>query len=534
VSPVRVWEEPPYYVLRQGAGAPLLFYMRQIKEFENRVTGTETEYGVVPNGYTQYIGFADDIINNMPAEFIKSKGSGDFMANGMLAYVDGSTPELATAEHLSFSDVVHAEMAQDIILNRTAAHFAVNEPFEDSTLFVARDVRKRVVSDNGNYWGYHISMSTSRGVFDALKRYRGVFPYLAAHLATQAVFAGAGLLETNDNKYSMLPAQKAHSVEQVMGLETTNKRPLINIRDEPHSNTHKLARLHVITTDPNMNPATSWLKLGALSWIVRLGEIGTTKWAAGILPENPVLATRVCSNDETLSELITLTNGKKATPLDIQEKLVSLCEEIVERNHYKFPDEELAILKYWRKVIDTLKRAPESAIYDVEWIARKQFLEAALSSGRQTTDGKKRISKKYNMVQRARMYDKIWDSIDPKVNACRRYMQIDGAYPSFPQYDQDITDYFVHHPPTNTRAYGRSVVVRAAALGYEFKHGYLLGLDWDAVTFDRIDYKLDDPRNPYGSNDFEKVVIAAEDFLDNHLEAKKAIAARAITYSLWP
>jgi len=46
--------------------------------------------------------------------------------------------------------------------------------------------------------------------------------------------------------------QRAEFFEEIVGLETTLKRPIVNTRDEPHADPKRFRRLHVIVGDANL------------------------------------------------------------------------------------------------------------------------------------------------------------------------------------------------------------------------------------------------------------------------------------------
>ena len=53
-----------------------------------------------------------------------------------------------------------------------------------------------------------------------------------------------------------------------IGLETTLKRPIINIRDEPDADPGKGGELHVIIGDANTSEVCTYLKVGTTSLVL--------------------------------------------------------------------------------------------------------------------------------------------------------------------------------------------------------------------------------------------------------------------------
>src|SRR5699024_10499975 len=80
-----------------------------------------------------------------------------------------------------------------------------------------------------------------------------------------------------------------------VGLETTLNRPIVNTRDEPHSDPTRVRRLHVIIGDANLLEEATFLKLGTTSLLLAALE-AEHRTGTAILPDlrlaDPVAAVR--------------------------------------------------------------------------------------------------------------------------------------------------------------------------------------------------------------------------------------------------
>ena len=90
---------------------------------------------------------------------------------------------------------------------------------------------------------------------------------MAPHFVTRQIFAGAGKVgaETpphDGRRVDFQISQRAEFFEEVVGLETTLKRPIVNTRDEPHADPQRYRRLHVIVGDANLSEVATFLKVG--------------------------------------------------------------------------------------------------------------------------------------------------------------------------------------------------------------------------------------------------------------------------------
>ena len=67
-------------------------------------------------------------------------------------------------------------------------------------------------------------------------------------------------------------SQRAEHIWEGVSSATTRSRPIINTRDELHSDVERFRRLHVIVGDSNMREYATFLKVGATSILLRMLE----------------------------------------------------------------------------------------------------------------------------------------------------------------------------------------------------------------------------------------------------------------------
>ncbi len=95
---------------------------------------------------------------------------------------------------------------------------------------------------------------------------------LTPFLVTRSIYAGSGKVgaenQTGPTDYQL--SQRADFFETLVDLNTMVRRPIINTRDEPHSDSAKYRRLHVIVGDANMAELSTYLKVGTLAIVLRL------------------------------------------------------------------------------------------------------------------------------------------------------------------------------------------------------------------------------------------------------------------------
>ena len=114
----------------------------------------------------------------------------------------------------------------------------------------------------GNAYGCHENYLLDRNL-----PFGQIINAATTHFVTRQVYTGSGKVGSElpgvsrrDVPYQL--TQRAEHFEEEVGLETTLKRPIVNTRDEPHADSQKYRRLHVIVGDANMAQVSTFMKVG--------------------------------------------------------------------------------------------------------------------------------------------------------------------------------------------------------------------------------------------------------------------------------
>src|SRR5690606_20871795 len=134
-------------------------------------------------------------------------------------------------------------------------------------------------------------------------------------------------------------------------------RPIINTRDEPHADSDRYRRLHVIVGDSNMGEYPTFLKVGATALLLRMLEDPSVVLRDMTL-ENPIRAIREISHDLTGRRRVRLANGREASALEIQSEYLNRALRYAE-THDLQPQEKQA-LEMWQHVMTRLEVDPFS------------------------------------------------------------------------------------------------------------------------------------------------------------------------------
>ena len=144
----------------------------------------------------------------------------------------------------------------------------------------------------------------------------GILPFLI----TRQIFAGAGKMGIEAESAASQPgvyqiSQRADFFSVLVSIDTMNRRPLVNTRDEPHADASRYRRFHVILGDSNMSEWATAMKIGTTALVLDLIERGE---APQLEIAQPIDANKSISRDQTYDWIIELKDGRKISAIDVQ------------------------------------------------------------------------------------------------------------------------------------------------------------------------------------------------------------------------
>lgn len=285
------------------------------------------------------------------------------LTNGARFYNDHAHPEYSTPECTSIRQIVAQEKAGERILAECARRRTAQLPdgqkvrlFKNNTDF------------SGHSYGCHDNYLVARALpWDTLVA--GILPFLI----TRQIFAGAGKVGieaenggTEAGQFQI--SQRADFFTTVVSIDTMNKRPLVNSRDETHADASRYRRLHVIIGDSNMSEWATAMKIGTTALVLDLIERGK---APRLEIAQPVNATKSISRDRDHSWIIELDNGRKISAVDVQRCYLEAALAA------KKDDPDIAwIFAEWDTVLNDLERDFSLTSDRVDWAAKQLLLES--------------------------------------------------------------------------------------------------------------------------------------------------------------
>ena len=292
------------------------------------------------------------------------------LTNGARFYVDHAHPELSTPECADARSVVVWDQAAERILSRAMTAAGRLLPAGQEIV-----VHKNNSDGKGNSYGCHENYLMDRSV-----PFNRIITHATAHFVTRQIFTGAGKVGSEaagvsleDVPYQL--SQRSDFFEAEVGLETTLKRPIVNTRDEPHADSQKYRRLHVIVGDANLAEVATLLKVGTTALVLAMVE-------DDFLPRDfvfrtPVQAIRQVSYDTSLTRPLELVDGTTVTAMEVQWELLDRARKYADDRGLTVVGEEVGadVLARWEHVLTGLESDPESVAGQVDWVAKRRVIE---------------------------------------------------------------------------------------------------------------------------------------------------------------
>ncbi len=379
---------------------PLFETLPTVAYRQKRIMGTESEYGVA----------------NRPEEdipIITSSRLPAMLQNGGEIYEDRGHVEYASPETSNpVSAVAYYEAGKVVAWrNRYSPKLYCNN-----------------TDWYGNAFGAHESYFTDAP--------RAEWPRLIPFLIARTVLCGSGWF---NHLGCFEISQRAHSIFFAQGSETTGNRPVLNLRQEPLAEVKGFDRLHLICADGNMSEVSTFLRLGTMSLVLKMLEIG----ALPEVPYNEALAEQDMRHLSCKTREWNLT-GLTRAPRGALD-LLALYLERAQRIFAHQDEVTDALLIIWNDTLEKLARNPLSLWRRLDWVAKLYILQIfAGEEGRATHEW-------------LRSQDMAYHSLNPA----------DGLYYHLAQsgeVERVVSDTLIvtaaDEPPADTRAYARGKIAQ--------------------------------------------------------------------------
>ena len=313
---------------------------------------------------------------------------------------------------------------------------------------------------SGHSYGCHDNYLMDRRVpFNYLKS--SLLPFLV----TRQIYAGAGKIgiesEAGMEEFGCFQlAQRSDFFQVEASVDTMHKRPIFNTRDEPHANPNKYRRLHGIAGDANMSEYATALKIGTTALVLELIELQVIPdWFTLV---DPIKTVKNISRDQTYQWQVRLQNGQSISAIALQEEYLSLAQKYVDRSK-GYND---WVLVEWEDILTQLDSEPMQLSDRLDWVAKKWLLQTFIEEE----------GVKWNDPW-LQSLDLAYHNINPEVGL---YYGLEEQGLIRRLVTEEQIEYAIHHPPANTRAYFRGMVLKRFGNQVE-------SIQWDRITLKSTD-----------------------------------------------
>ena len=436
--------------------------------------GVETEFGVAAYDGSRQVLTPEEVARYLFRPVVaQHRSSNVFTSNASRLYLDvGSHPEYATAECDSLSQLLAYDKAGERIfhqLSQQCDEALRNDGFAGSTYLFKNNVDSR-----GNSYGAHENYLISREL--ALKSFgQQLLPFLI----TRQLICGAGKIAGD----KFVISQRADQVWEGVSSATTRTRPIINTRDEPHGDSHRFRRMHVIVGDSNMSEPTFALKVGSMLLVIEMLEAGFD------LPDmelaDPIAHIRDIAADPTGATELTLAAGGTVTALEVQQRTLDAATRWLEqRPDEGTPNEEMArVVDLWARVLDAIATQDFSGVdTEIDWVIKRKLL----------TQFKDRLGCGWDHPKLAQI-DLTYHDINPERGL---FYLLERKGLAAHWIEDAAIEQAVDNPPATTRA-----AVRGEFLTAVRERGLAHNVDWVHLKVNRPEPRTVELQDPFANAD---------------------------------
>jgi Pup amidohydrolase len=398
--------------------------------------------------------FAQDARRELTFTEIKSDLA---LRNGARFYNDHAHPEYCTPECSKLDELIAHDRAGERIVMDCATRLSAE-----------RGATVRIYKNNtdfrGHSYGCHENYLLPRSLsWDGLAR------GIEAFLVTRQIFCGAGKFAVEEEDRFLAPrfqiSQRSDFFQIRQSVDTMQKRPLINTRDEPHANPDKWRRFHVILGDANMSPFATRLKVGTMALVLEAMAREPELELPGLTA--PVAALKSISRDRDYQWPVTLADGSPSTAIDVQRSYLQAVRSHCDLSQ---PDCQWTVGE-WERTLNDLEADYLRCADRLDWVAKQNLIrEFQKAQGLADDD------------PWLRSLDLEFHRLDPDEGL---YYALEGAGEIVGVPDSGMVAAAVNGPPESTRACVRGKCIE--------KFGdKVLAAQWDHLILkgERYDLKI--------------------------------------------
>src|SRR2546427_1769421 len=259
--------------------------------------------------------FAQDAQRTLTFHEIKSDL---VLRNGARFYNDHAHPEYCTPECSTLLEILQQDYAGDALLMACAKN--LGQKSDNAVLLYKNNTDFR-----GHSYGCHENYLMPRTVtWDVLSK------AIRAFFVSRQIVCGAGKYGWEEEDKFLKPgfqvSQRSDFFSELQSVDTMQRRPIVNTRDEPHANNEKYRRFHVIIGDSNLSLYSNYLKIGTTTLVLQALLNGAPLDRVPRLAD-PLQALKSVSRDPSWQWICRETSGMKISAIEIQRLYLQLVPD---------------------------------------------------------------------------------------------------------------------------------------------------------------------------------------------------------------
>jgi proteasome accessory factor A len=377
------------------------------------------------------------------------------LGNGARYYNDHAHPEYCTPECSTVEELVAHDRAGERILMRCAQKLS-EERGNNVYLY------KNNTDFRGHSYGCHENYLLPRSL-PWEKLARGI----QAFLVSRQVVAGAGKFAIEEEDRFVSPgfqiSQRSDFFSELQSVDTMQRRPIVNTRDEPHANPNLFRRFHVILGDANMSPFSTRLKIGTTALV--LEALARNPKRPYPVLNDPLQALVSISRDPKFHWEVQLEDKKCSNALALQREYWLAVSELCDLTD----PSKARLIADWDKVLRDLEADPMRCKDRLDWVAKLALI------------------REFQETQNVSADDPWLQSLDLEYHKLDREqglyyaLEQSGAFIGVP--DEASVRRAISEPPRTTRAYVRGRCIQKFSTS-------VISAQWDHITLQGTDEPL--------------------------------------------
>ena len=278
------------------------------------------------------------------------------LGNGARFYNDHAHPEYCTPECSTLDELVAQDRAGERILMACAQQLSLQ-----------RGQTVRLYKNNTDFYGHSYGCHENYLLPRSLP-WAQLAQGVQAFLVTRQIYAGAGKFAIEEEDRFVSPdfqiSQRADFFSELQSVDTMQRRPLVNTRDEPHANPRLYRRFHVIVGDANMSPFALRLKVGTTALVLEaLARDPQRTWPQ--LAE-PLESLRAVSRDPGFRWEVKLAGDKPSSALALQREYLAAVKRVCDLS----TPAKAALVAEWETVLNDLEADVMQCRNRLDWVAK--------------------------------------------------------------------------------------------------------------------------------------------------------------------